>query len=237
MLKVSNLAAGYGKRRVLEDISLEIQKREIAAIIGPNGAGKSTFLKAIMGLLPVEKGSIEYKGERMADKTPSWKVINGIGFVPQGNRVFTDLKVMENLEIGGHFLKRDELKERIEEVLNFFPKLRDREHQYAGSLSGGEKQMLALGRALIAKPELLLLDEPSLGLSPNIVSSVMGKLKEINGKFGTTLIIVEQKIKEVLSIAHETYIFNLGKIVSQGPPKQLLEEGIIDKVFFSRQDI
>jgi len=233
MLKIVDLKTGYGKKLVIHGISIEVKEKEIVALIGPNGAGKSTLLKAVMGLLPAGAGDIRHKGTNIQNEKPSKNVMNGIGFVPQGNRVFTELSVGENLEIGGHFLNKDELQQRIEETFNLFPLLKERESQIAGSLSGGEKQMLALGRALVARPELLLLDEPSLGLSPKLLKSVMKKIKEINEKLGTTFLIVEQKVKEVLSISNRVYVLKLGKVAYEGIPEELLNKEDMRKLYLT----
>lgn len=233
MLKISDVVTGYGKKIVIHGVSLNVKEKGIVAIIGPNGAGKSTLLKAIMGLLPLYEGNIHYNGLTVKSRKPAMNVANGIGFVPQGNRVFTELSVMENLEVGGHFLMKEELYKNMEDVFSFFPILRERKFQIAGSLSGGEKQMLALGRALVAKPKLLLLDEPSLGLSPKLLTSVMDKIKEINNSLGTSFLIVEQKVKEVLSISGSVYVLKLGKVAFEGTPDELLKEGIIHKLYLS----
>lgn len=233
MLKISDLKTGYGKKVVIHGISIEVKEKEIVALIGPNGAGKSTLLKAIMGLLPAGAGDIRHNRTNIQNEKPSRNVIRGIGFVPQGNRVFTELSVAENLEIGGHFLAKDKLQQRLEETFDFFPLLKERKSQLAGSLSGGEKQMLALGRALVARPELLLLDEPSLGLSPKLLKSVMEKIKEINEKLGTTVLIVEQKVKEVLSISDRVYVLKLGKVAFEGTSAELREKGDIRKLYLT----
>lgn len=234
MLKVTEIITGYGKKDVIFGASLEIAEGEIVSIIGPNGAGKSTLLKAVAGLLPVKAGTIHYDGDSAIHKLkPSEIVMNGVGFVPQGNRVFTELSVMENLEVGGHYLKGRELDTGIKEVFNLFPSLEERKHQNAGSLSGGEKQMLALGRALVTRPKLLLLDEPSLGLSPKLFKAVMEKIKEINGTFGTTFLIVEQKVKEILKISNRVYMLKLGKVAFEGTPEALLEKDDIHRLFLS----
>ena len=232
MFKVSDIVTGYGKKKIIHNVSISVENKEIVALIGPNGAGKSTLLKAIFGLLPVE-GSIQYNGFTIQNRKPAMNVTDGIGFVPQGNRVFTELNVIENLEIGGHFLKNNKLQQRIEDVFRFFPLLQERKFQNAGSLSGGEKQMLALGRALIARPKLLLLDEPSLGLSPKLLSSVMAKIKEFNKELGTTFLIVEQKVKEILSISDRVYVLKLGKVAFEGTPDELRQEGNIQKLYLT----
>lgn len=216
ILQVQRLETGYGKKQVLFGIELRVQQGEIVSIVGPNGAGKSTTLKAILGLLPVWKGKVLFDDKPVENKNPARNIARGLGLVPQGNRVFDELTVLENLEIGGYYLKKQDLNKSLDEVYSFFPVLKDRKKQIAGKLSGGEKQMLALGRALMTHPRLLLMDEPSLGLSPNLVSSVLTKIQDINKKFGTSILIVEQKVKEVLSISDRVYLLKLGKVIFQG---------------------
>lgn len=232
MLQVSEVVAGYGKKVVLHGISLEVNPGEIVALVGPNGAGKSTALKAIFGLLKVQKGSVCFKGEAIQNRRPSLNVRAGLNYVPQGSRVFTDLTVLENLEVGGYILEdRQELRARVEQVFELFPLLRERKDQVAGSLSGGEKQMLALGRALILKPDLLLLDEPSLGLSPKLTKIAIKTIREINEKLETTILVVEQNVREALSIANRAYLLKLGRVALHDTAANLLKEDKIRDVF------
>lgn len=231
MLEIKNLQTGYGNKQVLFDASLEVKQGEIVAIIGPNGAGKSTILKTVCGLIPVWEGDIIFEGTQINSSSPAKNVKRGITFCPQGNRVFDELSVMENLQIGGIHLKKAELKERIDWTLELFPILKDKLRQNSGRLSGGEKQMLALCRALIPKPKLLMLDEPSLGLSLNLVSSAFEKLLEINKNTGVAMLIVEQKVREVLKICHKVHGIKLGKVVFEGKPEHLAEHNELRKVF------
>jgi len=224
MLEIRELDTGYGKKQVLFGLSMEVRKGDIVAIIGPNGAGKSTVLKAVCGLIPTWSGTISFDGTATNGSTPARNVARGITFAPQGNRVFTDLTVMENLEIGGFQLPRKELRPRIDRVVEMFPVLKDRRRQDAGDLSGGEQQMLALARALVPKPKLLMLDEPSLGLSPNLVRSVFEKITEINQDTGVTIVIVEQKVREVLGICNRVYSLKLGKVSFDGTSKELRDD-------------
>ncbi len=221
MLQIRKLDTGYGKQQVLFGLSIEVRKGDIDAIIGPNGAGKSTVLKAVCGLIPTWSGEIRFDGTVNNGSTPAQNVARGLTFAPQGNRVFTDLTVRENLEIGGFQLPRKELRGRIAQVIEMFPILKDRAKQDAGNLSGGEQQMLALARALIAKPKLLMLDEPSLGLSPNLVRSVFEKIVKINQVTGVTIVIVEQKVREVLRISNRVYSLKLGKLAFDGTSEEL----------------
>lgn len=221
MREIEDLETRYGEKQVLFGLSLDVREGEIVALIGPNGAGKSTVLKTVCGLIPVWKGAIRFNGTPTNGLTPAQNVARGITFAPQGNRVFDELTVMENLEIGGFQLPRKELKSRIDEAFRMFPILKERAGQDAGKLSGGEQQMLALARALIPKPKLLMLDEPSLGLSPNLVDAVFKKVTEINHETGVTVLIVEQKVREVLDICRRVYSIKLGKVAFSGPPDNL----------------
>ncbi len=231
MLEVKNIQTGYGKKQVLFDTSLEVKQGEIIAIIGPNGAGKSTILKAVCGLIPVWDGKILFNDTQINGSSPAKNVKRGITFCPQGNRVFDELSVNENLQIGGIHLKKKELAGRIDDVLQLFPMLKDRLKQNAGTLSGGEQQMLALGRALIPEPRLLLLDEPSLGLSPGLIATAFEKIQQINRERGTVILIVEQKVRKVLKICHRVYGIKLGKVAFAGQPDKLVEHDKLRKVF------
>lgn len=221
ILEISNLETGYGKKQVLFGLSLEVKQGEIVAIIGPNGSGKSTVLKTVCGLIQPWQGEILFDGNVINGSDPAENVGRGITFCPQGNLVFHDMTVMENLEIGGYPLKRKEAKERISEVLEIFPVLKERLKQDAGKLSGGEQQMVALARALVPKPGLLMLDEPSLGLSPKLIGVVFDKIIEINENNGVSFLIVEQKVREVLEICERVYSIKLGKNAFEGPPEEL----------------
>ena len=231
MLKINELHTGYGKKPVLFGPSLEVNKGEIVAIIGPNGAGKSTILKAVCGLIPVWEGNIHFDETCINNSTPAKNVKRGITFCPQGNRVFDELSVSENLQIGGIHLKKKELAVRVDDVLQLFPILKDRLKQNAGTLSGGEQQMLAIGRALIPRPKLLLLDEPSLGLSPSLISIAFERIQKVNEERGTAILIVEQKVRKVLTICHKVYGIKLGKVAFDGQPEELMEHKELRKVF------
>jgi branched-chain amino acid transport system ATP-binding protein len=221
LLQIERLETGYGKKQVLFDISLQVGKGEIVALIGPNGSGKSTTLKSVCGLLPAWKGEIRFNGSRIDGSIPAKNVARGITFAPQGNRVFDELTVRENLEIGGYQLKRKELKGRIEYVLEIFPILKESLRREAGKLSGGEQQQLSVARALVPKPKLLMLDEPSLGLQPNIVKDVFEKVVEINHETGVSILIIEQKVRDVLEFCDKVYALKLGRIAFTGPPEEL----------------
>jgi len=232
ILEVKNLSVYYGTVRALEDISFSVNQGEIVALLGPNGAGKSTALKAICGLVPIRKGEIFFQDGSINGLTPDRLVKRGLCLVPEGRRVFTTMTVLENLEMGAFTLSRGnspELQGRLEKVFHLFPILRERKKQKAGTLSSGEQQMLAIGRALMLKPLLLLLDEPSLGLSPNYVEVVFDKLVEIN-KDGTSILLVEQNAFKALEICHRGYIFEIGKIAIEGERENLLNNEEIKKV-------
>jgi branched-chain amino acid transport system ATP-binding protein len=224
MLEIKGLETGYGKKQVLFGMSMQVREREIVALIGPNGAGKSTVLKTVCGLIPAWRGEIRFNGILNNGATPAQIVARGITFAPQGSRVFHDLTVMENLEIGGFQLPRKEAKERIAQVLDIFPLLKERIREDAGRLSGGEQQMLALARALVPKPKLLMLDEPSLGLSPNLVNTVFKKILDLNKQLGVSILIVEQKVRDVLDICNRVYSIKLGKVAYDGLPAELKED-------------
>lgn len=224
MLAIRELETGYGKKQVLFGLSMEVREGEIVALIGPNGAGKSTVLKTVCGLIPAWKGEIWFNGSPVNGTTPARNVARGITFAPQGSRVFHDLTVKENLEVGGFQLPRKVVRERIEHILQFFPALKERTRQDAGRLSGGEQQMLALARALVQNPKLLMLDEPSLGLSPNLVRTVFEKIVEINRENKLSIFIVEQKVREVLEICNRVYSMKLGKVAFEGRPEELRDD-------------
>jgi branched-chain amino acid transport system ATP-binding protein len=232
MLEIRELETGYGKKRVLFGVSMGVGEGEIVALIGPNGAGKSTVLKAICGLIPTWKGEIHFNGTPTNGTTPAQNVARGITFAPQGSRVFHDLSVMENLEIGGFQLPRRTARERIAQVLDLFPILKERTRQDAGRLSGGEQQMLALARALVPEPKLLMLDEPSLGLSPNLVGTVFAKIAEINRETRAGILVVEQKVREVLNVCNRVYSMKLGKIAFEGSPEELKQDRVKLKQLF-----
>jgi branched-chain amino acid transport system ATP-binding protein len=232
ILEVKNLSVYYGTVRALEDVSFSVNQGEIVTVLGPNGAGKSTVLKAICGLVPIKKGEIFFQDRSINGLTPDRLVKKGLCLVPEGRRLFTTMTVIENLEMGAFTLSRansQEVKDRLEKVLNIFPILKERRRQKAGTLSSGEQQMLSIGRALMLKPKLLLLDEPSLGLSPNYLEAVFEKLVEIN-KDGISILLVEQNAFKALEICHRGYIFEIGKIAFEGERGNLLNNEEIKKV-------
>ena len=221
MLELKKLETGYANKQVLFGMSLSVYEGDIVALIGPNGAGKSTVLKSVCGLISPWDGEILFNGDTINGSNPAQNAARGITFAPQGDRVFADLTVMENLQIGGFQLPRGELNTRIDQMFQVFPLLKSRVRQNAGKLSGGEQQMLAIARALLPKPKLLMLDEPSLGLSPNLVKDVFEKIIEINNDVGVSFLIVEQKVREVLEISNRVYSLRLGKVAFEGFPEDL----------------
>ncbi len=231
ILEVRNLTVYYDSVLALDDISLNVNEGEIVTMIGPNGAGKSTALKAICGLLKPQSGEVLFQGENVNGRQPYKLVEKGLCLIPEGRRLFTSMTVLENLEMGA-YTKNDKkgFKEDIDKVYNLFPVIKERQKQKAGTLSSGEQQMLAIGRALMLKPKLLLLDEPSLGLSPNYVDTVFEKLKEINIS-GTTILIVEQNARMALEYADRGYVFEIGKIAFEDKAKNLLENDEVKKSF------
>lgn len=232
VLGVAGLVAGYGKKQILNGVSVDVASGEIVALIGHNGAGKSTLLKAVFGLIPIWQGQVSFNGEGVPSPKPRELLRRGIAYVPQGNRVFTDLTVHENLEMGGITLaSKQQLRDGMERVFTLFPALKPRLKQRAGTLSGGEKQMLALGNALILSPKLLLLDEPSLGLAPPLVSEALRRIQQISRDSGVTVLIVEQKVREVLKIARRVYVLRNGRVSFTGPAEALQDDAKLKEVY------
>ncbi|MEO4055309.1 ABC transporter ATP-binding protein [Solibacillus sp. CAU 1738] len=223
MLKVNDIDVYYGHIQVLKGISLEVNEGEIVTLIGANGAGKSTLLKTLSGLLKPKKGSIEYLGSNIDGKAAQSIVKAGISHVPEGRRVFANMSAEENLQLGAYLRKdHDGIKKDMEHVYELFPRLFERRKQQSGTLSGGEQQMLAMGRALMAKPKLLLMDEPSMGLAPLMVKNIFNIIEMVN-KEGATVLLVEQNANMALSVAHRAYVLETGKIVLSGTAKELQE--------------
>jgi len=234
LLQLKNISVHYGGVKALESVDLALYEGEIVALMGPNGAGKSTILKTIFGLAPISAGKVLW--HEKAFEPISYQVVQmGIAFVPQGRRVFTHLTVEENLEIGGFIVEnKKELKRRIDEVMEIFPVLKHKRRAKSGTLSGGQQQMLALARGLMINPKILLLDEPSLGLSPKIVKEVFAKIKEINERHKTAIMVVEHNIQSLLGIAHRAYVLDKGRIVVHDSASKLLKSDILEKVFMGR---
>lgn len=232
LLKAESLVSGYGKKQVLNGVSVEVAPGEIVALIGHNGAGKSTLLKAVFGLLPLWHGQVMLDDKVISVPNPRELLRLGVAYVPQGNRVISDLTVRENFEMGGVTLAgKAQLSAGIAHVLTLFPDLKQRLDQRAGTLSGGEKQMLALGNALLLSPRLLLLDEPSLGLAPPLVTRALGYIRQISEVSGVALLIVEQKVREVLKIAQRVYVLRNGRVSFSGPTAALSDDQKLRQVY------
>lgn len=231
MLQVKDLSVHYGVIQALRQVSLEVNEGEIVALIGANGAGKTTLLHAISGLVKKSEGELIFLGNSLNKANARTIVSNGITQVPEGRRIFPDMSVQENLLMGA-YLRKDKkgIEEDMQKVYERFPRLNERKKQLAGTLSGGEQQMLAMGRALMAKPKLLLLDEPSMGLSPLLVKEIFSIIKEINQQ-GTTVLLVEQNARMALQIAHRAYVMETGKIVLSGTGEQLSASDEIKKAY------
>ena len=234
LLDLVDISVHYGAVVALDGISLGVSKGEVVAVMGPNGAGKSTVLKAIMGLAPVVGGDVYWRQERLMAATHEI-VKEGIAFVPQGRRVFTHLTVEENLEMGCLYLNdSDEKERRMESVMELFPVLHQKRGDLASQMSGGQQQMLALGRGLMAGPEVLLLDEPTLGLAPIVVSEVFQKVSEISDRLNTTILVVEHNIKGVLDIVDRAYVLDRGRVVHDGTPQSVRDTDILTRVFLGQ---
>lgn len=231
MLTIEKLKSGYNGMEILHGVDIEVKPQEIVALIGPNGAGKSTVLKSIFSLADIYGGKLIFK-DRNITKLPTHELISErISFVPQGRQVFSDMTVLENLEMGAFVIKDKEvIKRNIADVFNKFPILKEKRNESASTLSGGQQQMLSIGRALIQNPQLLLLDEPSLGLSPKVMKEVFQKIVEIN-KEGVAIIIVEQNAKQAVSIAHHTYVLENGKVKLKGD-RNILNDSRIKDIYF-----
>jgi branched-chain amino acid transport system ATP-binding protein len=223
LLEVEGLEAGYGKKTVLQGVGLRVHEGEVVAMLGHNGAGKSTTLKAILGLLPARGGRVLFAGQPWANGDPVENVRRGMALVPQGRGVFPDLTVIENLMLGA-YTQHDAAATatRLREVMELFPILEERRAQRAGNLSGGQQQMVAVGMALMPRPRLMMMDEPSIGLAPVLVQKVLETARQINRRFGTAIILVEQNIKTALGVADRAYVMKSGRIVHERPASELL---------------
>ncbi len=233
ILEVRDLEVYYGVIQAIKGISFEVNQGEIIALIGANGAGKTTTLQTITGLIPAKAGRIIYNGTDIT-KTPGYKLVSmGIAHVPEGRRVFAEMTVLQNLRMGA-YTRRDkaEVDETLKSIYQRFPRLEERRNQPAGTLSGGEQQMLAMGRALMSRPKLMLMDEPSMGLSPIYVNEIFDIIKEIH-KSGTTVLLVEQNAKKALSIADKAYVLETGRIVLSGDAREMMDNEQVRKAYLS----
>ena len=233
ILEIRDLVVSYGGIEAVKGISMDVPEGQIITLIGANGAGKSTTLKSISGIVRPKGASIKFNGEEIFGKTPNYIVSKGITLVPEGRRVFDNLTVAENLKIGA-YLRKDNLKDDMDYVYSLFPRLKEREWQMAGTLSGGEQQMLAVGRALMSRPKLIMMDEPSLGLAPLIVKSIFEIIKTIN-KEGITVLLIEQNANMALKIADKGYVMETGEIKMEGTGAELLANEEIKEAYLGKQ--
>lgn len=233
MLSAQNIKTYYGNIQALKDVSLEIRAGEIVTLIGANGAGKTTTLKTIAGLLKPREGKVVFDSKNITGFSAHKVVSESVILVPEGRRVFPKFTVEENLQIGAYSrkVKKDQINHEIKEIYEIFPRLEERKKQYAGTLSGGEQQMLAIGRGLMAKPKLLLLDEPSMGVAPIVVKEIFQVIKKINKQLGTTIFLVEQNAKMALSIANRGYVLETGKIILEGSTEELKQSEEVKKAY------
>ena len=232
-LSIKDLHINYGMIQAVKGASFEVNKGEVVALIGANGAGKTSILHTLTGLIPAKSGSIEFEGKEIS-KMPAHKIVTmGMAHVPEGRRVFAELSVFENLKLGAYTRKdKAEIEDTIKSIYKRFPRLEERKSQLAGTLSGGEQQMLAMGRALMSKPSVIVMDEPSMGLSPLYVNEIFDIINEVH-KAGTTILLVEQNAKKALSIADRAYVLETGKIVLEGKAGELLNDESVKKAYLS----
>ncbi len=232
MLKIDNLSVNYGGIKAVRNVSFEVPEGKIVTLIGANGAGKSTILRTVSGIVRSASGSIIYNGEEIT-KLPSYEIVKrGITMVPEGRHVFPDMTVLENLKIGA-YLRKDNLNDDIEWVYSLFPRLKERNWQQAGTLSGGEQQMLSVGRALMSRPKLIMMDEPSLGLAPIIVKEIFNIIKEINNK-GVTILLIEQNANMALHTADLAYVLETGQIALSGTGKELMANEKVKELYLGK---
>jgi branched-chain amino acid transport system ATP-binding protein len=229
-LAIEKLQVAYGKVQALWDVTLEVPSGEIVALVGANGAGKTTLLKTVSGLLRRQFGSITFDGKHIEEASPPEIVKHGLVQVPEGRKLFPELTVIDNLLMGAYTLSQSERPQRLERVFNVFPVLKERRKQIAGTLSGGEQQMVAIGRGMMAGPKLLMLDEPSLGLAPLLVEEVFGVITEIN-RLGVTVLLVEQNTQHALTLAHRGFVMELGRIALSGSGSDLLADSNVRKAY------
>ena len=232
LLRVEKVVSGYGGMEILHQVSIQVEKGEIVSIIGPNGAGKSTLMKTIFGLLKAQQGKVFFKGEDITGLPPEQIVRKGMCYVPQVENVFPSLTVHENLEMGA-FIREDDFQPRLEEVYELFPDLKDRKNTRVGKLSGGQRQMVALARALMLDPEMLLLDEPSAGLAPLLVDMIFERIQEIN-QLGVTVLIVEQNARKALEFSDRGYVLAGGQNKLEGPGTELLANEEVGRLYLGR---
>lgn len=234
LLKVTEIETFYGKIQALKGVSLEVEQGKIVTILGANGAGKSTTMKTIAGLIKPKNGKIEFLEQDVTGLRPDQLVKKGMALVPEGRAILSQMTVLENLEMGAYHRKDHEIDKDIEEVMQHFPILKERRHQLGGTLSGGQQQMLAIARALLSRPKLLLLDEPSMGLAPLIVADIFKLIRDIKDE-GTTVLLVEQNAKQALKIADYGYVLETGKVIFEGKSEDLLKDSRIVEAYLGRK--
>jgi branched-chain amino acid transport system ATP-binding protein len=232
LLKIKELCVYYNKNKVLKEVSMEVNEGEIVTLIGSNGAGKTTLLRTISGIKGSASGTIEFMGKPI-QKLPSHKIVDlGIGHIPEGRRVFPEMTVLENLEMGAYRRKdKGEIKKDLDHIFDLFPRLKERISQRAGTLSGGEQQMLAIGRAIMLRPKVFLFDEPSLGIAPLIIAEIAKMIKRLNEETGATILLVEQNANLALSMSHRAYILETGRVSLEGPSDELANDDRVQKIY------
>jgi branched-chain amino acid transport system ATP-binding protein len=237
LLRLEDVAVHFGGIHALDGVSLHVDQGQIVALMGPNGAGKSTVLKAIFGINPLVRGTVYWRGQPLHAATHEM-VHLGIAFVPQGRRIFTHLSIEENLEMGCLYLRdKAEKRRRMDEVMDIFPVLYEKREAVSSQMSGGEQQMLALGRGLMANPDILMLDEPTLGLAPKVVGEILAKVAEINQRRGLTILLVEHNIRSVLNVASHVYVLDKGLLAYEGTPEKVLNSDILTQVFLGKVEV
>ncbi|WP_042347623.1 ABC transporter ATP-binding protein [Bacillus massiliigorillae] len=234
MLKVTGIETYYGKIQALKGVSLEVEQGKIVTILGANGAGKTTTMKSIIGLLTPKQGKVEFQGQNITGLRPDQLLKKGIALVPEGRAILSSMTVLENLEMGAYHRNDKEIGKDIEEVMQHFPILKERKEQLGGTLSGGQQQMLAIARAILSRPKLLLLDEPSMGLAPLIVADIFKIIKQIKND-GTTVLLVEQNAKQALKIADYGYVLETGKVIIEGKADELLQDSRIVEAYLGKR--
>ena len=230
-LEIDKMNVFYGDTQVLWDVSLNIEKGEVVAIVGSNGMGKTTIVRTISGLIPMKRGSVRFDGEEIGNKSCNYILGAGISHAPEGRQIFRDMTVLENLEMGAYFEDaRRKFKQTLERIYGWFPKLRERESQFAGTLSGGEQQMLAIARAYMSLPKIIMLDEPSLGLAPNIVDQILQVVRDL-AEDGMTVLLVEQDVRKALKMSHRAYVIENGVVRMEGLAKDLMNNEEVKKAY------
>jgi branched-chain amino acid transport system ATP-binding protein len=234
-LEIKRLRCGYGRADVLHDVDLTVAEGSIVALIGSNGAGTSTLMRCVAGQLRPSAGEVRFFGERLKQTPTHRRVAHGLALVPEGRHVFADMTVLENLRMGQYSVRKSARQhgQQLDLVFDMFPRLRERSKQSAGTLSGGEQQMLAIGRGLLSQPKLLLLDEPSLGLAPRIVHQILQSLVELNGSLGLSILLVEQNARLALAIAHHAYVLESGRVVHRGTGQELLDDPRVQNAYLN----